>query len=164
MRFSASTYYFASFVATLVLVTTLLPQPTSNIENSGKHPFFQLPKGCPGVGSSVTTARALDRLTPLDHLPCGVVWSGAATDTFSFSTSRTVKLLWRFEGGFVIQKLIRIMEINPTLNLYGKDRVVAAAPAYRFQLTGFNAVKGRKYYLVLSGQPPDLNMTWFFAR
>lgn len=110
MRFSASTCYIASLVAALVLVTTSLPQPTSNTGLPSRPSFFQPSRLCPGLGSSGTTARALDPRAQLEHLPCEVLQSGAVTKVFSSSTSETVELLWHFESAFVIRKLIRIIE------------------------------------------------------
>lgn len=179
MRFSTSTCYLASIVASLVQVTTSLPQspfgPPDGILNRELPINHQSPKNClqvratdflhdvggKGVRRDSQSSGTLARASEPGHFafPCGKIQGGGETEPFELATAQTVRLLWNFgdSEAHVFHQLIRIVEVKPN----GPDKVVAAAGAYSYHIV-FNPVLGRSYYVLLSGSS-QLVMTWFFA-
>lgn len=182
MYISTATFYLASVMATFVVLTTSFPQsPSSPSDGIPRRkpvpngPFdYQPPNGCPGVGaikyqtdvelkfmkrdsrSPETHAAALDPRMP-DDLPCGIVGSGGQSDTFRFTTSRPVWLLWTFGGAAIKSQVVRIMQVNPR----GRDIVAAVALARDFNIGIWEPLTGAQYYVQVS-RGPHFEMTWFF--
>lgn len=188
MHFSAATCYLASLVATLVVVTTSLPQPPagppdviSRRKIYPNDPFnYQPPKGCLGVGatnykhdvggelkerdlqSPETHIGALDLRSPamqiVPLLPCGIVVAGGQSDPFGFPDTRSVRLLWNLGGALVSAQVVRIVQVVPN----GGDIVVVRAMARCFSYSNFTPVAGRLYYIYLTTAGAARQLTWFF--
>lgn len=169
MRFSASAFYLVSLVATLVLVTTsnhfVLPKPGGRSKKIQDCQFVRASRSKHDVGiqehivrpDSSKTSRDLDPRTT-EPLPCGNIEAGGQTETFKFPFTQTLNLLWYF-GQTAGSQWVAIFEVNPG----GRDRVVAEASAHKMQITGFKAVKGFQYYLILT-EMSNVFMEWHFAR
>lgn len=168
MRFSASTYYLASLLATLVLVTTSLPTNEHLSDPFNHHPL----KGCHRIGfkkyqtdigrnlvkrdsqSSGTPARALEPRGK--GLLCGQIPSDGQSATFRFVNSIPVKLEWTAGGHYLSSQVIGIKKVN----LDGRDLVVETFHA-RQKWYEFKPEAGAYYYIVW-GASSDTVLTWFF--
>lgn len=173
MRFSTSTCFLASLVATLVLMTKSLPQSTSGRPNDmskrkhyPKASFnFYLPKGCIGVParhhrpriggklvkrdsqSSGTPARALVPRFP-HPLPCGAVRVGGLTDTFRFIAPGLVTFSWNFGLASLTDQVIRLMRVIPD----GPDIPIASALALKFEYHYITVSQNFDYYIQVEGR------------
>lgn len=167
MKFSASFYFLASLQATLVLMTTSIPQSSYAPIN------HQAPKGCPGVGainwhqdlkhklvkrdslSSGTPARALD--ARVNGLPYGNCPGGGQTDPFIFRTSRAVQLIWNFAGYHVVNQIVGLYQVVQN----GPDKVIAISLAASYECPSFTPIEGVRYYIKMWGGH-HLSMEWGF--
>lgn len=178
MKVSASIYFLAALIATLMLVTTSLPQSPSGTPNGISNKGFPMdyhpkpPKTClwqPARRSqhdvvgrrkrdsqpSGTLARTLEPRSI--ELPCGMVWGGGQSVPFTFPISDSIHMMWSFEGEQVRREFIRILRVIPD----GPDIVVARALARRQMILGFRPREGARYYIQMTGAV-GITLLWFF--
>ncbi|MCJ1467050.1 hypothetical protein MMC07_005672 [Pseudocyphellaria aurata] len=180
MHFFPAICYLASLVATLVVVTTSLPQsPSGPLEIVSRrsrqnfHPLSHLPRGCPRISARPDqkdidetkviqgTAQPLHRRALVPRrtaLPCGNLAGGGQSDPFVFPTRHPLRLLWNFGNLAIGHQIVQIMQVNPS----GPDFISHQAMAREFGFSGFTPVEGVFYYIRLSGQAA-VEMTWFFT-
>lgn len=179
MRFSAPICYLASLMATLVLVTTSLPQPPSHppdgISNRSPrdHPSpFKLPEGCIRIGadgfqhdiwhklvkrdsqSSRTPARVVEPRQI--NLPCGIIRGGGQSHTMQFQTHQILTLRWKFTSPVSTEDIVRLMVDNTETG----GQIVRLRRAARRHLF-FTPDVGHSYYIQVLGTPL-LVITWYF--
>lgn len=166
MHISAAACCLAALVATLVVLTTSLPQspsrPTEGVSRRTRYPIHPVndrpPPGCPGVGAinyqediELKLMKRVER-----YLPCGKIDTGGQTDTFEFATTLALDMSWLIAKSHVHRE-IRLMQVNP----HGPDIVVRLVGARDRHLFNFVPVKGAKYYITLSGLFA-VQMAWYF--
>lgn len=171
MRISASICFLASVVATLVLVTTSLPQSSRDLFSHMR------PKGCKRIGYTkyqhdvdelnlvkrdpqLSGIHALEARVP--PLPCGAVVGGGQSHFFRLARSVShLQLVWAAAATGVefTTQIIRIYLVNPK----GPDTVVEKISASDFHSLYFRPLKDGLYYLTLTGLP-DVLMRFYFTR
>lgn len=182
MRFSAVTCCLASVVATLVVVTTSLPESPSgrpdDISWGTRHPLDRThhrPIRCLRIGaknqqqdvelkpvkrdshSPGTHAVALDPRKSIEP-PCGRCLGGDQTITFGFATNRPLKLVWNFDGNWIGLWWVYLMQVNP----HGRDILVRLIAGAELRVDNFVPVNDVRYYVRVTGQFARA-MTWHFA-
>lgn len=177
MRLFAPTCYLASaLVATLVLVTTSLPQSPSGPPDTAisKRAFPDpVPIVCLRVGSLDHQIDIGNKRRPAPllgylgrgwrlALPCGQFPAGGQSAPFIFplhATSAPLRLHWNFGDPHVIDRVIKIIEVKPS----AADLVLLTVPVEIYRFSGFNVVGGSSYYIQLSGPPSNFETVWWFT-
>ncbi|MCJ1461904.1 hypothetical protein MMC07_000503 [Pseudocyphellaria aurata] len=179
MKVLASIYSLAAIVATLVLVTTCLPQPTAGTVNDvsladlnvDSDSDSQPPKTClwqPGSRSqhdlmglkkrdSQPSGMSAPTLEPRMYgLPCGRLWAGGQSTAFQFLSFEPIHLLWTMSirPG---RHFVRIMMVVEN----GADKVVARALARKAMILAFTPRPDAKYYVQVTGST-TLALLWWF--
>lgn len=73
-------------------------------------------------------------------------------------TGVTIRTAWTFGGAAVVDRVVRIRQVNPDR----QDQTVGPFDAFHCQSPAWTPVVGECYYVQLFGHAP-LPMTWWFV-
>ena len=180
MRFTTALGYLTSLIATLVVVTSSLPQPPfgsgNDLSSKGNPlpPGREPPPNCPRSNAHPTTLQNSDAVTqalksPKTHskaleprqnpLPCGVTDAGYESQRFTFRTNSWVRLRWHVVGNLPLSwevMLVKRIRLDPNRGHID----IGYAHLRDTQTIPFAPVLNRSYYLLPLGN--NFEVAWWF--